>query len=473
MKSFIRGFLLVLLSGCTVGPKYEPPCMDIPEEWHQPMCEGMKVDNPDCFLWWESLNDPLLNSLMSRAAAQNLDLSIAAMRILEARAFEKGGRSALLPHIDASATYGHVRYNPLMLNQILDLNCSSGSHGRHLNFFEVGFDAEWEIDLFGMSAHELCALKAKTEAAREEFYHVWVTLSAEVARTYIELRGLQFNMELIDRNIESQKETLKLTQGLIEAGFAGTIDQKQVEEQLSILIARKPAIQFAISKAQHRLAILIGSTPGALCAELNEPRPLPSLPYEKPIGIPSELLRRRPDIRKAERELAAATESVGTAIAALFPRLSLRGFIGDICSFHKGSYTWFIGPQLLQPIFNSKLLQQDVCLNKVRAEQALYTYQKTVLEALEETENAIAAFHTGLEKSALLAKAQLKSEEVYTLALELYQKGFKDYLEVLVTLRSNLANQEAYLQSQTELLAHYISLYKALAGGWEISYCFP
>lgn len=463
--------LLGLIAGCTVGPVYEPPCMEIEEEWNQPLCESMTTEAPECFLWWDALNDPILNELMSRAALSNLDLSIAAMRILEARAEEKGGSSALYPHVDATAAYGHARYNPSLLRHLLDVECSKGSRKKHVNFFEVGFDAEWEIDLFGMTAHELCALQAKTEAARQEFYHLWVTLSAEVAKNYMTLRGLQLNLQLTERNIAAQHETLNLTKDLIQAGFASTLDEKQAEEQLNILGAKKADVKLEINKTMHRLAILLGGQPGELNELLCEAQPLPTLPCEQPIGIPSELLRRRPDIQKAERELAAATENVGSAVAALFPRLSLRGFIGDLGTFHTGSYTWFAGPQLLQPLFNSKALQQDVCLNKIRAEQALYVYEKTVLQALEETENAIATFHAGVEKNALLGEAQRNSQEAHSLAMELYEKGLKDYLEVLVIYRSYLTNQETYLQNQVELLADFIALYKALAGGWEISYC--
>lgn len=469
------GFLILLLNfvllGCTVGPKYEPPSMEIPCEWHSPASEGMQIEpQDDCFLWWESLNDPILNSLIERASCQNLDLHIAATRILEARLEEKGGQASLYPHLDASAAYGHVQYNQKTLNKILGDCCRhKGSESKNLNFFEFGFDAEWELDLFGMRAHEIKALKAKIESSRESFCQLWVTLSAEVAKNYIELRSLQLRLAVLNKNINVQKDNLSLTESLIQGGFAGTIDQKQAEAQLSQLVAQEPQIKLSIDKAIHRLSILLGYPPGELFSELYEPCVLPSLPCQKPIGIPSELLRRRPDIRKAERDLAAATEQVGVAVAALFPRLSLTGFIGDLGTMSSNGFTWFASPQLLLPIFNSKLLKQDVEFNKIKTRQAYYEYQKIVLEALEEAENAIASFHYELERNHQLGQAWKANQETYELTFQLYEKGFKNYVDVLDINRSLLAAEEAYLQSQSELLYHYVALYKALGGGWNAS----
>lgn len=465
----VVGMLLnLMLLGCTVGPKYEPPFVEMPCEWHSSVGEEMPCDSPDCFLWWECFNDPLLNSLIERAALQNLDLSIAAMRILEARAEQKGGNASLLPHLDGSLSYGHAQYNQKTLNKILETSHHHhDSSKRNLNFFEIGFDADWEIDLFGRNKHEIMALKAKIESSEAEYCHLWVTLSAEVARNYIELRGWQQRLKVINQDIGAQKESLHLTDGLTQIGFTNTLDQRQAQEQLSALEAEKPQIKLSINKAIHRLSILLGYAPGDLFAELEEPGMLPCFPGFTPLGIPSELLRRRPDIRRAERDLAAATEQVGTAIAALFPRLSLQGFIGEIFTVGPSSFTWFASPQVLLPIFNSRLLKQDVTINKIKAQEALYEYQKTVLGALEEAENGIASLHSERERNFHLAEAYEASREAAALTHQLYQRGLKDYLAVLVTQRSLLAAESAYLQNQIELLFDYIALYKALGGGWD------
>jgi outer membrane protein, multidrug efflux system len=477
-------FLTLILSnlafvGCTMGPSYvQPPEMNIPEEWHSPVTEGMHSGNPEYFAWWESLNDPILNSLIKRSAEQNLDLFLAGTRILEARAEQKGKTADLYPHIDASTTCGHIYYSKdALINGIL--GAAFPHHHRHhvkrnVDFFEIGFDANWEIDLFGASKHEISAAKAKVESAEENLCDIWVTLSAEVARNYIELRSLQLRLNLLQKNIDSQRDTLHLTQELLAIGDASAIEVLQGNEQLNVLLTQKPQLRLSIDKTIHRLSILLGLAPSELFTELCETKDLPNLPCEKPIGLPSELLRRRPDIRRAERDLAAATESVGSAVAGLFPRLSLYGFIGDISTHLKsltngGSGAWFVAPQLLLPIFNSQLLTQDVDFNKIKNQEALFEYQKVVLAALEEVENAIASFHYETERNQHFEKAQAANQEAYQLTLDLYQRGLKDYLEVLSMNRSLLSAENTLIQSQTDLLLHYISLYKALGGGWTLS----
>jgi outer membrane protein, multidrug efflux system len=461
-----------LLFGCTVGPKYEAPEIESPCEWHSQPAKGMNDDEPDCFLWWESLNDPILNSLMERASQQNLDLYQAVSRVMEARIEKKGGQAARYPHIDASAAYAHARYNQKVLDDILGIRNCRNSDKHHVNVYEVGFDAEWEIDLFGMNAHEAKALDAQLQASEESLRDVWITLSAEIARNYIELRGLQQRLIVLEKNIEAQKDSIHLTDSLLQIGMGSSIDQWQGQEQLSTLESQKPQLGFEIEKSIHRLSILLGYAPGALFAELSPSGQLPCLPENMPIGVPSDLLRRRPDIRKAERELAAATERVGSAVAALFPRLTLSGFIGEITThLCTSGYTWFVSPQLLLPVFNSKMLMQDVDINKLKAQQACYEYQKTVLKAFEETENAISSLRHDMERSHHLDMAEKSSQEAYTRFSQLYERGLKDYLVVQISNRSHLAAENAYLQSKIELLIDYVTLYKSLGGGWDVYVC--
>lgn len=460
-------FLCFVLVGCSVGPKYVMPELETPCEWNCEHSRELQSDPIDDYQWWESFDDPLLNSLIERAACQNLDLHIAMTRILEARISLKGSEASLYPHLDGSASYSYATFNQKTLNNLLGFgNCGRGSRQRHLNVFEAGFDAEWEIDLFGMNAHQISASQARMESSQEEFSNVWVTLSAEIARTYIELRGLQQRAMILDSDIESQKQTQELTKSLIAGGFVGIIDQMQADEELSRLISQKPQLEFLIHKRIYHLSILLGYLPEDLYCELSVVQPLPCLPCYRPIGIPSELLRRRPDIRKAERDLAAASEEVGVAVAALFPRISLTGFIGEITTLcTNGSLTGFLGPQVLMPIFNSKMLKQDVCLNKIKVDQALFQYQKVVLEAFEETENAIAAFHYELDKNQHLQHTLDFSKNAYFLSLQLYQNGLQDYLHVQTAHRSFLTAEGALLQSRIDLIVSYIALYKALGGG--------
>jgi multidrug efflux system outer membrane protein len=469
--------LNALLSGCTLAPHYKgAPEVEVPCEWHSVNTQDCSyAGSPGCFLWWEALNDPLLNSLIECAATQNLDLSIATMRILEARAERKGKEAALYPHIDGSISPGYFHCNRRAL--LDDLTCFSHhkqkcSKNVNIGFFEAGFDANWEIDLFGARIYEKNALDARIASLQENFYHIEISLYAEIGRNYIELRGLQQRLQVVEQEIEIQKETIHLIQELANIGLVDGMDILQAEAQLNIILAQKPLIEREIDKIIHRLSILIGRPPSELFNELIKPGCLPFIPDDKPLGIPSELLRRRPDIRKAERDLAAATETVGVAVAALFPRLSLKGFVGEITSHlhsiaNPSSGVLFASPQLLVPIFNSKMIMQDVKYNKLKVQEAFYEYQKTVLLALEESENAISAFNHELERNQDLMRAQQLSWEAYNEALQLYERGFKSYLEVLTVVRSILSSEDTYIQSQVSLLSEYISIYKALGGGWD------
>lgn len=475
----ISAWILLLITfgflGCTVGPKYKPPQMPVACQWTSAPAKGMNTSSVDCFVWWESLNDPTLNCLMQRAARQNLDLSIAATRILEVRLERKGKSADLLPHIDASVTAGHLYYSREAVENSILKSVPHSSLDRNVNFFEVGFDAEWELDLFGISVHEMCALEAKIGASKASFRDIWITLSAEIARNYIELRGLQQRLKVLCKNIISQMDVIHLTAELVQIGMADKITLSQSQQQLSNLQAQKPLLNLGIEKAIHRISILLAYPPEQLMCELCQPGWLPELPCEKPIGLPSDLLRRRPDIRRAERELAEATEMVGSAVASLFPRISLTGFVGNISTqlnslLTSGSFTWFAAPQLLMPIFNSRLIMQDIKTNRIRVNRACYNYQKTVLEALEEAENSIAAYRLEDQRNCALNMALQQNREAYNLSKDLYKKGLKNYLDVLVMDGSLLAAEDALIQSKINLLLNYISLYKALGGGWNV--CF-
>lgn len=470
-------FLLnLMLVGCTVGPTYKTPDMPIPCSWHSDIASDICTNSCDNFVWWESLQDPQLNALIECAASQNLDLHIAATRVLLARSEKQARKADYYPHIDGSANYDHVYYSKdALVNGLLGTASPVRHHHvkRNVDFFELGFDADWEIDLFGMTAHELKALKAKEEASKESLRDVWITLSAEVAKNYIELRAAQNRLEILQRNIKTQNEIIQLTEQLQSRGIKSTVDVSLAEEEFALLLSQEPFIELGIRKSIYRISILLGYAPGDLYDELIVAGNIPTIIEEKPIGIPSDLLRRRPDIRKAERQLAAATEKVGSAIAALFPRFSLRGFVGDISThvgsiFSPASATWVAGPQLLLPIFNSKLLVQDVNYNKILTRQALYEYQKTILESLEEAESAIATYHAGIERNKRLVISSHASQNTLELTKELFERGLKDKIDVLVAAKGTLIAEERSLQSRIDLLLHFISLYKALGGGWEV-----
>lgn len=460
-----------------MGPVYKVPSVEIPYEWHSPVPLGFNSAPSENLIWWKCLQDPILNELMAYAAAQNLDLKIAALRVLQARAEAKAKKGDLYPHIDGSANYGHVYYSKdALVNGLLGTALPVESHHvkRNVNFYEVGFDVEWELDFFGLTAHEISALKAHEEAVQDSLCGVWVTLSAEIAKTYIELRGLQERLEITKWMVGIQNEAMQLTQELLGRGVVNESDYSSALAEWSALKGELPLLELNITRAIHKISILLGYPPGELFECLWVKAPLPCLPGELPIGIPSELLRRRPDIRKAERELASATERIGSAVAGLFPRFSLRGFLGDISThagslFNPASTTWLAGPQVLVPIFNSRLLLQEVEYNKMVTQEALYNYQKTVLEALEETENAIAAFSYEEQRLHHLKVAYQHNQHTLALVEELNQKGINDNFAVAKAKKLLSSAEDGMVQSQMQMLLNYVSLYKALGGSWDRS----
>ncbi len=471
----------LLFVGCHQAAYQAPSSLGMPPTWHSTLAEGIQCEEiqnqslptnfSSSFLWWESLQDPLLNQLISQAATANKDLNLARWRLLESRLANQASLSSFYPRLDGSLTVGQAHYNPKKGTHLLNSKKQHRKAHKNVNFFEVGFDADWEIDLFGYRRHEYKASQASAEASEQEFYGVWVTLSAEIAKNYIQLRGAQLNLTLIEKNRGYAKDRAQLNQSLNQTGFTSLFDYTAAEEQMHILETKKIAFQLEIDQAHYRLAVLMGVMPGELDIDLKSTSSLPLLPDHKPIGLPSDLLRRRPDIKKVERELAAATFKVDSAIAALFPRLSLKGFLGDLGALCKGDFASFIQSQLLLPIFNSQLLEQDVELNKIRVQQALCHYEKTVLEALAETENTLASFHSEIAKSKILQKRLAANLQTKKWTEQLYDQGLKNYSEVLAASDSYLALEEESLQNQINLLFDYIILYKCIGGGYEPIFC--
>lgn len=276
-------------------------------------------------------------------------------------------------------------------------------------------------------------MKARYEASKEEFYETWSRISAEVASGYVTLRYQQQLLKVIEKNITIQLEGVMLIQDLLQMGISSTIEEKQIEQQLSLLHAKRSQITLSINKSIHRLSTLLGYSPQGLLCELKASKPLPTIPTDKPIGTPCELLRLRPDIRKAERNLAAALQIECQGVGNLFPHLSLQGFMAYISG-----------------------------IAKIKAQQAYYDYQRVVLNAVEETENALAAFYYELEKNRALLEALRSNLTAYDSVQELNEKGFKSYFEVLTIHQALLASEEAFLQSKLELLLQYIALYKSI-----------
>jgi NodT family efflux transporter outer membrane factor (OMF) lipoprotein len=420
--------------------------------------------------WWEGFNDPILNDLIELARCQNLDLFIARTRLQEARQIAKGAGAKRLPQIDGSFGGYHAHFNQKTVDELLGTN-QRGRHSktRNVDLFEIGFDASFEIDLFGKSKRDCQAMIARLKGEREAMDVLFVTLTAEIARLYVELRGYQQREGIINEQIQNQMEICANIDDLIQADIASELDQMEREEQLDDLRAKLPDIEFAIHQTIYRLSILVGSSPTDLFAMLEEKVALPQAQGAIAVGIPSLLLRNRSDIKQAEYRVEAATYQKASAIAGMFPRLTLKGFFGDVNThlpslFSSSNFTYLAGPQLLLPIFNSKLLEQDVVLSKIVVKRALLEYQKCVLQAIEEVENGIAAVRTKQNKHDILAKRVQKSLERFELNLDLFENGFKSSTELLGKKFRYLAAKQRLVQGQVELIIQQISLYKALGG---------
>jgi NodT family efflux transporter outer membrane factor (OMF) lipoprotein len=343
---------------------------------------------------------------------------------------------------------------------------------RQLNLFQLGFDATWELDIFGGVRRAVEAADADVAAAEETRRDVLVTLLSEVALNYVQLRGAQRRLTIASENIAAQQDTLELTRVRFQAGFTNELDVTQAQAQLATTQSQVPLLQTAIRQAIYQLSVLVGQPPGALVAELEQAAPIPSTPPDVPIGLPSDLLRRRPDIRVAERQLASATAQIGVATADLFPKFSLTGSFGTQTSNFRHfldakSLFWSIGPAVSWPIGDAGRIRANIAVQNARQEEALDTYEKTVLTAFQDVESALIAYENEKARHQALIGAVASNQKSTDLSNELYSRGLTAFLNVLVSQQALYVSQDQLVQSETAALTDLIALYKALGGGWE------
>ena len=441
-----------------------------PAQFHS-QAAGASAD-PAVEQWWSSFHDPQLSSLIERAVRANPDLKIAASRLLEARAARGVARAGLLPSVETSESPQRVRGG---LTQGI-FRPGAGSQSSLLapyetNILQQGFDASWEIDLFGGKRHALAAATADVAATDEARRDTLVSLLAEVARNYGELRGTQRRLEIARSNITLQSDSLELARVRAEAGLGTELDVERQISQLAATQATVPALESARQASIHRLSVLVGEEPGTLAGELTDARPLPAAPPVVPVGLSGDLLKRRPDIRRADAELAAAGERVGVARSDFFPKITLTGSAGrqgtSFSGLTLGAGNFFaIGPAIRLPIFTGGRLRANLEAQKQRLSQAQLAYQSTVLRSLEETENALTAYGREQERREHLQAAAQASREATAMANELYTRGLADFLSVLDAQRQQLAIEDDLVQSDTAVVTNLVALYKALGGGW-------
>lgn len=457
---------LLLITGCTIGPNYHKPALNVPQYWTEPLAGGETNGAANLTNWWTSFSDPQLDSLVQRAISSNLQLRIAEARVREARAQRGVVAAGLWPSADTPVSY---TYNRISQNYFFPL-----PPGTPLvyNWYQAGFDASWELDVFGGVRRNVQAANADIASAEFNRRDVLVTLLAELARNYFEARSLQQRLVIIHRNIDAQKSLVDLTTQRYRAGVTSELDLQQATALLADTQAEVPTLETGLDNAIHRIAVLLAQPPGALTSELQQAAPIPIPPPQVPVGLPSDLLQRRPDVERTEQQLVAATARIGVAKADLFPHFSLTGDAGlqsvSLGSwFNPSSGFWTVGPTVTWKIFDAGRIRANIRVQNAREEQALATYEQTVLGAFEDTENALGSYareqvrYRSLQDSVTAQRAALK------LSQNLYGNGLVDFLNVLEAERSLYQAEDALVQSQGAISENLVALYKALGGGWE------
>ncbi|UCF90771.1 MAG: efflux transporter outer membrane subunit [Desulfobacterales bacterium] len=470
----IRGHGLILtawiylatLSSCMVGPNYQPPRTQVPADWACVPAIPATLAEKALARWWTLFKDPTLGSLVERAVQSNLDLKLAEARIRQARSATEIALSAIGPTVDANGTFRRNRSAG-----------SSGVDNSHrttaviVNDYQAGFDAGWELDIFGGVRRGIEAADADLQARVEARRDVLVTLTAEVARTYIDLRALQQRISIARKNLAAQTHTAELTRRRFQAGFVSALDVANADAQIATTAAQIPLLEASAQQSIYSLSFLLGLEPAALNQELSAASTIPPAPPATPLGLPSDLLRRRPDIRRAEAEIHAATARIGVAAADLFPRFTISGSVGVRASdfgswFDWARRFWSFGPSASWNVFASGAIRANIEAQQALQAQSLITYRQAVLTALQEVENALIASAKEADHRKALVEAVGANRKAVALATRLYTEGQVDFLNVLNSQKSLYASEDALVQSTGSVSIQLVALYKALGGGW-------
>jgi NodT family efflux transporter outer membrane factor (OMF) lipoprotein len=461
---------MVGASGCVVGPDYQPPQTIAPSTWASPAGAGVMDNAAPPASWWAAFNDVELDSLIQRALLSNLDLQVAQARLRQARAI-RGVRAADLgPEVDVAGSalrQLQSRNQPFFGALPLPPNFPF-----EYNVYQAGFDASWEIDLFGGKRRALEAASAEWEGAIETRNDAMVSLQAEVARNYVELRGGQQRLEIAHRDLRLQKETLELTRARLQTGVGTDLELTREAALLAAQQAAIPPLETTVRTTMYGLAVLLGQMPGELVAELSPLAQVPPVPPQVPVGLPADLLRRRPDVRRAERQLAAETARIGVAKSDWFPKFSLTGDFGSESVhtgnwFAPGSRFWSIGPSVQWPLFDFGRVRAQVRAQTAVQEAALASYRKAVLISLQEAESALLGYAQEQNRHQALADEVANDRRSLDLANNLYAAGRVNFLDVLDVRRSLYQADDKLAVSDQAVTLDLIALYKALGGGWE------
>lgn len=458
--------ILVLLTGCAVGPDYHPSPPQVPDSFGAidpslPATPSMQVE----LQWWRAFGDPILDDLQATAARENYDLKRAEARLREARALWRETRFDLLPTIRSSASYENTQAS------VAASNPGTDREERHRELYRVGFDATWELDFFGRVRRGVEAGRATLASVEADRDDLLVSIHAEVAANYILLRSYQAQIAAAQRQVSNQTATLQLAERLRDGGRGTQLDVARARSQVESTRATVPALGAARDAAIHRLGILCGRPPRNDATRLQTPAPIPALQTTFQPGHPEDLLRRRPDLRAVERQVAAATARIGVAVADLFPRVTFQGRLGLEASRlsqldESGTDAWGFGPRISWAALDLGRVREQVKAARARAEGALNIYEQTVLLALEETENALSRYRYARERLGHLRGAEAAAAEAVELANQRYRDGVADFLTVLDSERVLLILQLQLAGSEAEVATATVAVYKALGGGW-------
>jgi NodT family efflux transporter outer membrane factor (OMF) lipoprotein len=485
--------LLAVLGACTVGPDYQAPEWLSPGSWFAKKAEpippepSVAVAEPIDPNWWKLFKDPVLTALERRVASENLDVQIATIRIAESRAQLGVAGAAQFPTLNANGSYTHQKASDVgVFSKSPNALGASGASGAttggirstHLNPFDVyqvGFDASWELDLWGKVRRSVESATASVVASAEARRDALVSNLAEVARDYIQLRGVQSMLQIARDNLKTSQQSLQLTQQRAAGGVTTDLDVANAAAQVRTTAAQIPPLEQQQSELINAISLLLGQPPNALQAELIRTKPIPPVPPRVPVGLPSELARRRPDIRQAEAQLHAATANIGVAVANFYPSVTLSGSVGlqslqPWQMFNIDARQYAVGPGITIPIFQGGQLKATLALNKAQQQEAAIAYQKTVLSAWHEVDNALTAYRTEQARRDQLVQAVAQNQRALSLAQSRYQEGVADFLQVLTAQQNLLSTQQQLALATTNVSANLVALYKALGGGWETKF---
>ena len=459
----VLGLAVLALDGCMVGPDYVRPQAAAPAEWAG-VAERAKgqpsVATPgesELTQWWKQFNDPIMTALVEEAEQENLDLKTAEVVLRQARASRGVVVGGLWPSVTASGGYLHTRP-------------AGGSHDQDL--FQAGLDAVWEMDLFGGRRRDLESADAGILAAMEGIRDARVSLVAEVALNYVQLRGYQQEILIARKNLISQQKTAEITRKQFNGGFASGLDVANADSTVATTEAQIPVFEIEERQAIYALSVLLARAPADLLQRLSPRSTIPRVPTEVPAGLPSDLLRRRPDIRQSEAQLHAATAQIGVATADFFPQFSLTGTVNWNSNllrtwWNTGSRSFGVGPSVSWPIFQGGAIAANVRLQEALRDQAFLAYRKTVLAAFQDVENALIAFAKEQQHRQKLNDAVVANRKAVDLSLQLYTEGQTDFLNVATAQRLLYASEDALVQSNSTVATDLVALYKALGGGGE------